>query len=676
MFCALAGFLKFSLQTGSFLRLPVARSVSTSAAFLMLTVAQLSSNTWASTANQSRHEIETGSALDAALISARKLELARHPLWLGLLHFDDGISQVESPEFFLAPGGRRDAEAELEADIRAFFAPASTSAKPDEHARCRFPARLMWLDKQLGFNLPAHTCKEFDYYALDGDIESISMVFVAGHFKSPASFFGHNLLKFNNSKTESEHLLEPTINYGAIVPNREAPLRYMAMGIFGGYKARFSRDQFFRLYQNYAERELRDIWEYPLNLEEDEIRLIVAHSWELTNMEITYYFFRENCAYQIASLLNVVMEEKLVPEKLPWSLPYNVFDKLSAAQRNGKPLVSGLKYFPSRKSRFEKKFLALDASNRRRARAYISGRDKAAALENIISSNADDIDQTVNMVDTLLDYYQYRIESSGEEKDKKIKTSLLLERLKLPIQTERKTEAITPALQRQAPHLGQKPTMLRTSFIYNTDTRSNLPRDTSMAGVELHLRPAYYDLLNLDPGRLAFSAFSLLDIRLSVFDDDLNLDAVRLVSGMNLNPSTIELTDDRKLAWMAGFGAENDSLACKGCMVPFFTLGFGRSTRVTRHLAVYGLAGGHLQSSLNQSGHIAGQLLTGITGKVTPWWSTHLQVGIRRYLDGSESERGLVNFENRFGNSRSWDIRFSVVKNIALESRFSVSAYF
>lgn len=611
------------------------------------------------------------SSLAQALDRATELNLAKHPLWLGLLHFDAETSQIESPEFFLAENGRRDPAAELQANLRAFFLPSGASA--DDHARCRFPARLQWLRAQLEFKLPPHTCRKFDYYALDGDIESISMVFVAGHFKSPASFFGHNLLKFNNSKTDADHLLEPTINYGAIVPDNESPLRYIAMGVFGGYKASFSRDQFFRLYQKYAERELRDIWEYPLNLTSQEIRLIVAHAWELTNMKITYYFFRENCAYQIASLLNVVMEEKLVPEKLPWSMPYNVFDKLSAARRNGEPFTRELKYFPSRKSRFEDKFLALSAGARDKVRTYISSSDKPLALQQLVRHSPANAVVTAQIIDTLLDYYQYRIRSNDREEDQKIKTALLLERLKLPVNSATESDRTTTRI---APHLGQKPTMVRSSFVYNSDNRRDNHRSDRMSGIELHIRPAYYDLLNLEPGRMPFSAFSMLDIKLSAFADDLNLDSLRLVTALNLNPSTIALNDDRKRSWLVSFGAENHSLACKDCLVAFTSLAMGRSTRLARSVAAYALGGFYLQSSLQQSGHAAVQLLTGITGKLTPWWSAHLHLGMRRYVDGDESERTIAGFEHRFGSSRTWDIRLSLQKNIATEAKLSVSAYF
>jgi hypothetical protein len=86
-------------------------------------------------------------------------ELARDPQWLRLLHVgkDGRHSEIHSPDFFLAPDGPGNPQAELTATLQALQAPALGS-DADAHARCRFPARALWLQRHgaLPGSIPPH----------------------------------------------------------------------------------------------------------------------------------------------------------------------------------------------------------------------------------------------------------------------------------------------------------------------------------------------------------------------------------------------------------------------------------------------------------------------------------------------------------------------------------------
>ena len=79
-------------------------------------------------------------------------DLASHQQWLHLLHYRIHpytfrfLSQNDSPEFFLAKDGKRDAYAELVANINAFLMQGQGE---NESAQCRFPARYHWLKQRL-----------------------------------------------------------------------------------------------------------------------------------------------------------------------------------------------------------------------------------------------------------------------------------------------------------------------------------------------------------------------------------------------------------------------------------------------------------------------------------------------------------------------------------------------
>ncbi|MFX4232194.1 DUF4105 domain-containing protein, partial [Aliarcobacter butzleri] len=47
----------------------------------------------------------------------------------------------------------------------------------------------------------------------------------------------------------------------------------------------------------------RDVWEYDLNLSQEEINKLVLHTWVLKDSYANYYFFKENCSYNVLWLL-------------------------------------------------------------------------------------------------------------------------------------------------------------------------------------------------------------------------------------------------------------------------------------------------------------------------------------------------------------------------------------
>ena len=74
------------------------------------------------------------------------------------------------------------------------------SGDPDAHAKCRFPARLMWLREQLADYRDALAdikCPAFSAWAAIDDVASISLIFASGYLDNPASYYGHLFLKFN-----------------------------------------------------------------------------------------------------------------------------------------------------------------------------------------------------------------------------------------------------------------------------------------------------------------------------------------------------------------------------------------------------------------------------------------------------------------------------------------------
>lgn len=320
---------------------------------------------------------EPSADIEDLMRQAQEKGLANDPYWHALMHYranahagDSGLlSEIISPDFFLSKRGPMDSSAELAATIAAFFQNPETD--PNSHAQCRFVARYKWLRKSLDWRTaqpPPVACSQLDSWLLNGRIESLSLIFATGYLSNPASLYGHILLKFNTSRSiSSTNLLDQSINFGAIVPANEIAVIYIFKGLFGGYEAGFSHDHFYRHNHMYAENELRDMWEYEISLTADEIDQIVSHSWELLGNKFVYYFLKENCAYRMAELLELVIKKPLLPSHVPWSIPASIFNHLMTLQRNGSPVVRNVRWIPSRQNRFYKKFSTLTAAQKNSA---------------------------------------------------------------------------------------------------------------------------------------------------------------------------------------------------------------------------------------------------------------------------------------------------------------------
>lgn len=606
---------------------------------------------------------------DKLIQQASAQQLAQHPYWLKLLHYRDKTwrndrdnkSEIVSPGFFLADKGNTDPTEELNSTIRALFVPVSEH--PDQHAQCRFIARYQWLKKMLdwrGIPVPNVVCNGFTQWSLNGAIDSISLVFASGYFGNPASYYGHLLLKFNSDRQIiPTDLLDQSVNYGALVPNNENPLIYISKGIFGGYRASFSDTQFYRHNHNYLETELRDLWEYPLNLSKDEVDQLVAHSWELLGQHHVYYFFKDNCAYRMADLLELVVDAQLINRQLPWSIPGSVFDHLTQAEHNGQPLAAKPRQIPSRQSQFYARHDALTPSLREVLRQTIASLPTNFPAGYLSRS---DTEKTA-IVDTLLDYYEYRLLS--DEDDTRLtpaKHALLQERLKLPASSN---ETAIPRAA-MAPTSGPRPGMARIGLLHNQATGSALT---------LHARPAYYDLLRQDHGPQANAQLMMFDIELHLRDTRANLHRLDLVNVQSLNVSHTGLPGDGGAAWRLRFGLEPQNLACTHCLIGLMEGGYGKAIAITKHAIGYAMLDGRLQTNHHNGNTLAATPSIGFIASPIPSWKTGLTLSQRHYLNGEQSRSTLIRWENRFGNQREWDIRIGFERHLASQVQLAFSRY-
>ena len=148
---------------------------------------------------------------------------------------------------------------------------------------------------------PSPTCTDYQEWLVTPNITSVNLLFVSGYLANPSSFQGHLLIRFDNSTAE---FLNNTTNYGAIIPENENPILYIVKGLFGGYDATYTDQQFYRFNHNYVESDMRDIWQYEFNLSIKERQFLAAHTWELLGQKFTYYFLEIIVLIELDACLN------------------------------------------------------------------------------------------------------------------------------------------------------------------------------------------------------------------------------------------------------------------------------------------------------------------------------------------------------------------------------------
>ncbi len=279
----------------------------------------------------------------------RLQQLANDPFWISLGHYETAKlggwrSYVSDPKFFLAADGNEHPDHELAATVQALYTPASAG---EQHAQCVYPARARWLKAQLNLtDLPAPDCAEFKQWFKDVSPHSAVMIFPAAYLNSPSSMFGHTLLRIDQADVQSDKtsLLSYAINFGAYIEGSDNSILYAWKGLMGGYPGLFALVPYQEKLSEYRSLENRDLWEYRLNLTQQETARMVEHVWELKQIKFDYFFFDENCSYRLLELLQVARPSLRLTEQFPiTAIPT---DTVKAVKEAG--VVESIQYRPSR----------------------------------------------------------------------------------------------------------------------------------------------------------------------------------------------------------------------------------------------------------------------------------------------------------------------------------------
>jgi len=554
------------------------------------------------------------------------------------------VSTVLSDEFYLSDTTPFQPFAELQSTLNAFESNQLLNGVP---AACRFPARYLWLSTKLaqhasGWVKPA--CPELDAWAYLDDLEGISIIQVSGYFGNPASAFGHLLLQVNRKSGDGLRGLQDLgVNFGARIPDGENSVSYILKGLFGAYDASFSDKSFYAQDYVYSATEFRDMWAYELQLTPFQQKMILFHLWELKDALFKYYFFKINCAFHLAQLLEIALELDFGLDHHGWFLPVTVFHTLNEidAKQPGS-MIKSVQFIPSAQREVHLSFEKLATQDKLFVNRYALA-SQALPLPKSASSS---------LLDFLLLYVDYKLLSEPKERRdswRSRRTPILLARLRQPAVSGSSAEPYND-LKRFAPP-AQGPKSRKLGVGVNVD-------QGEIAGTSLLFAPFAYDLLQNNKGSLVDSSFILGQVVLNFNDGDTLLDRFEIANIEKLAPPVTALAGEQKLNWRVALSVEHFPRRCARCVSPIFGGGVGKAKQLGTNAGLYGF----VTCELNRLGVDAGLA----AGALVQFWP-----GLRMRF---ESHAQLLSDLDGIAQSSLITHRLSALLNIGYSLDFSIDA--
>lgn len=235
---------------------------------------------------------------------------------------------------------------------------ASGKALPQKRLKGTTFIWIILFSAQLAFaqTIPTAT-QSLDAFRASKKNAKIGVVFASYYLRNPSSAFGHVFLSFLPQKPNDNILLQDIVNYGADFGDASF-LEYYAKGVAGGFDGSYRLDSFHKRMREYGAAENRDVWVYALNLSPAEYDSLLTEIWERMQGKYDYYFFTQNCALQIAKLLDAVKPDLQLAElDRPYYIPAKLIRNIVASPG----FVGDILFFPSLRTQFQQGLDSLSA---------------------------------------------------------------------------------------------------------------------------------------------------------------------------------------------------------------------------------------------------------------------------------------------------------------------------
>jgi hypothetical protein len=591
--------------------------------------------------------------LSELIEQAKIARLAEQREWHVLLHYQpnllrSGVTSMEDdPGFFMAPDGKTDPQAELAATLARFFSDELVG-RSKQPAQCAFVARYHWLKEQLHFDerrLPPQPCERFTRWFNEFNAQSISVIFPTGFMNNPSSMFGHTFLRIDSkNQTPQTRILDYTINYAAEVPPNAGP-EYAIKGVFGGYPGHFSTIPYYLKVQEYRDIENRDIWEYRLDLTQQQVTRLLMHTWELGNAYFDYFFFDENCSYHILSLVEAAEPSIHLVDHFPLAtIPVDTVRLLAASG-----LVADVVARPSRSTLVRRKREAMTAEERRWLNRLVAEPDalKSEPFRDLSP------DRQAFVLETASDYLLMRGSGGAEEGGpfREKNKSILAARSRLKVLPT--DVPIEPYVKR--PDLGHGTSRFGVGAGWRNDR----------AFEELNIRAAYHDLLDPESGYTPDAQIEVLSLAVRHYHNESQARVERFtpLSMVSLAPMDSLF---QAPSWKLAIGMNTIAHGgCQLCTNGYLNGGLGGAveSHVLGRQVWYAMAEVEADASkaYEESYRIGGGGTVGLLADITDRWKLLATGSYLRYALGEKSE------------DLRWSIgqRYSLTTNLAFRVEYN-----
>jgi hypothetical protein len=341
---------------------------------------------------------------------------------------------------------------------------------------------------------------------------------------NPASIFGHTLLRVDASRESGDdEILGYAIDFTAETGDDEGFV-YLAKGTTGFYPAFFNLRPYYQQLKRYADWENRDIWEYRLDVDQDQVDFLLMHLWELKDVEFPYYFFTKNCSYELLRLLEVGIAD--FEARAHFRGPVLPVDTVRAVVDQPE-FVTGTRYRASPETKLRAALRSLSREDRRRVRAIAEGRlaPTDEALEEIPPP------RRARVLDLAYDQlrYTYLAGDVSEADSRGLSRRILIARSRVvglaPGEGSAASAVEVPTVR---PDQGHDTSLVALGAGWRDDE----------SFIDFQFRPALHDLLDNGGGYPEFMEVRILDTRLRVYPESgrVRLQELALFETSSLSP--------------------------------------------------------------------------------------------------------------------------------------------
>lgn len=363
-------------------------------------------------------------------------------------------------------------------------------------------------------------------------VEQVTLVFPAAYLNNPSSMFGHTLLRLDRAgQDERTRLLSYAVNYGAEVGDDNG-LLFAIHGLTGGYPGTYSIMPYYLMVQRYSDFENRDLWEYQLDLRPAEITRLLQHLWELRTQSSDYFFFDENCSYQLLFLLDVARPDLQLTDRFPLhAIPADTVR--AVVGQDG--MLERVVFRPSSRTRIEHGLRSLEPDERVLLERLAAGEPGDPALAELEPG------RRAAVLELAAEVVTYRLRTGALTRDEAAGRAWHLLATRSAIATSADLPpAATPAIR---PDQGHGSARVALGLGVRDGRRF----------ASLQVRPVYHDLSDAPGGYVPGAAIEALDLELRHYEGDSGptLEALTLVGIRSLSARNEVF---RPVSWRLGAG--------------------------------------------------------------------------------------------------------------------------